>query len=89
MGQVLQAVREMMFNLENRHLVWKGIITREQGIQIAEIAECQGKADRQLSGLIGKQVKECMGIGGTALLEMRKMVWKLGGMVKRIALIFF
>lgn len=83
LGQVLQAVQKMMLTPENRQLTWKGIITRDQGIQIAEIAEGQGLADRQLSGLIGKQVKVCMGIGGTALLDMRKMAWKLGGMVRR------
>jgi hypothetical protein len=81
--QVLQAVRRMMLQEETRHQVWKGLVTQEQGAELAGIVHCQGKVDLPRLGLITKQVKECMGIGGVALLEMRKMAWKLGGVVKR------
>jgi len=80
---VLQAVRRMMIQEETRHLVWKGLITQEQGAELAGFVECQGIVDLQRFGLLTKQVKECMGIGGSALLAMRKLAWKLGGIVKR------
>ena len=80
--EVLRAVQCLMLQDEHRHRVWKGMLSSMQGKQLSDVAESFGKIEGQLVSVMLKSVKECFGICGSTLLEIRRKGWALGGSVR-------